>query len=61
MEQKNVHISNVQYSLLGLWADNPWAYIHDPVARPEEYFDKCFSIIENATRNLAKALEEKPK
>ncbi|KZY99490.1 hypothetical protein A3744_30410 [Oleiphilus sp. HI0073] len=61
IEQNNRKVSKVQYSLLGLWAENPWAYIHDPVARPEEYFDKCFSIIENATRNLAKALEATPK
>jgi protein-tyrosine-phosphatase/peptidoglycan/xylan/chitin deacetylase (PgdA/CDA1 family) len=61
MEKQSAHVAYVQYSLLGLWADNPWAYIHDPVARPKEYFDKCFSIIENATRNLAKALEAKPK
>lgn len=57
IKQKNQDICGVQYSLLGLWADNNWAYIHDPVARPEEYFDKCFSMIENAALNLAKALE----
>jgi hypothetical protein len=50
-------MNGIQYTLLGLWSDKKWAYIHDPVARPEEYFDKCFNIIQNATQNLAGKLQ----
>ncbi|KZZ09844.1 hypothetical protein A3750_08460 [Oleiphilus sp. HI0079] len=57
IEQNSRQVSKVQYSLLGLWADKPWAYIHDPVARPEEYFDKCFTLIKQATKNLASTLK----
>lgn len=49
-------LTNIQYTVLGVWAEQPWAYIHDPVARPEEYSNKCFSMIQSATQNLAKKL-----
>jgi len=62
IEQIREHTStlkNIQYTVLGVWAAQPWAYIHDPVVRPEEYFNKCFNMIKQAAINLARKLEKK--
>jgi protein-tyrosine-phosphatase/peptidoglycan/xylan/chitin deacetylase (PgdA/CDA1 family) len=56
MKQKIDDDNSIQHTLLGLWSRKPWAYIHDPVARPEKYIDKCFTIIEAASRELARTL-----
>ena len=56
MKQKIDTDKNVQHTLLGLWAEKPWAYIHDPIARPEKYIEKCFTIIDEASQGLARAL-----
>ena len=33
-------------SLLGIWANPLRPYVHDPYGRSDEYFQKCFSIID---------------
>jgi peptidoglycan/xylan/chitin deacetylase (PgdA/CDA1 family)/protein-tyrosine-phosphatase len=48
----------IQFTLAGLWtlSHRPYSYIHDPVARPEIYFDRCFKIIQSAAESLASKL-----
>ena len=37
-----------QVGLLGLFASTPFPYLHDPYGLSAEYFDRCFSRIEDA-------------
>jgi len=44
---------NCQFTLAGLWCRTKIAYMHDPVARPAQYFDRCFSAIQESANALA--------
>ena len=48
----------IQFTLAGLWATTHrrYPYIHDPVARPEKYLNRCFNIIQSAAISLASKL-----
>lgn len=43
-----------QCTLLGLWGEKKYPYIHDPFGSSEEYFDNCFNVIEEAVSGLVK-------
>jgi protein-tyrosine phosphatase len=43
----------VQLTLLGLWADPPRVYLHDPLGKQDAYFRECFGIIDGAVRRIA--------
>lgn len=46
------HKGECNITLLGLWGDPRLPYIHDPYGLSAEYFDVCFSYIENALANI---------
>jgi len=48
-------------TLLGLWSDNPLAYIHDPYNTNSAYFDKCENDVIERTRRLLQNLPNGPK
>ena len=50
----------VQVSLLGLWASQPRAHIHDPHRLNAEYFQTCFSVITASLQGLAVRLRDAP-
>lgn len=45
-----------QVTLLGLWAATPRAHIEDPYGLSEEYFDRCFALIDSAIDGIAARL-----
>jgi protein-tyrosine-phosphatase/peptidoglycan/xylan/chitin deacetylase (PgdA/CDA1 family) len=42
----------VQITILGIWAEHPRCYIHDPYSQADMYFQECFRCIEESVRNL---------
>lgn len=46
----------VQRSLLGLWASPARPHLHDPHTLSPDYFDTCFSVIQDAVDRLAPAI-----
>lgn len=44
--------TSAQITLLGLWAESPRPYLHDPYGQPDPYFQECFRIIDESVRRL---------
>ena len=44
--------ATAQITLLGLWAENPRPYLHDPYGQADPYFQECFRIIDESVRRL---------
>ena len=47
--------ANTGIVLLGFWTSPLRIHIHDPFELEENYFDRCFSVIDNSIENLAKS------
>lgn len=45
-----------QVTLLGLWSRPRRPYIQDPYGRSDEYFQRCFALIDSGIRDLARTL-----
>jgi protein-tyrosine phosphatase len=45
------------YTLLGLWTHPILPHIHDPYGASSEYFERCFSYIQDSVNELAKKLK----
>lgn len=45
-------LCDAQVTLLGLWSKKKSPYIHDPYGRSNDYFQKCFSIIDSGVNEL---------
>ncbi len=43
----------VQFTLAGLWLENPVAYLHDPYSANNCFFNLCESLVEQSARVLA--------
>jgi protein-tyrosine phosphatase len=56
--QRVIHRNDVQITLLGLWSRKPRPHIEDPYGLSAEYFNTCFSIIDDAIQNIAILLKE---
>ncbi len=50
--------TDVQVTLLGLWNREPRPHIEDPYGLSAEYFETCFSIIDDAIQNIVSCLQE---
>jgi protein-tyrosine-phosphatase/peptidoglycan/xylan/chitin deacetylase (PgdA/CDA1 family) len=45
-----------QITILGIWAEHPRLYIHDPYSQADIYFYECFRCIEESVNNLHKRI-----
>lgn len=48
--------NGAQVTLLGLWSRPRRPYIQDPYGRSDEYFQRCFALIDSGIRDLAQTL-----
>ena len=47
--------AGVPIGLLGVWADSPRAYLHDPYSASDEYMGLCATLIASAVRRIGRS------
>ncbi|WP_035476650.1 low molecular weight phosphatase family protein [Aliagarivorans taiwanensis] len=56
LTRTKAQLPNSEVALLGLWCKPSVAYLHDPYAASEAFFERCLSAIEDATTHLVESI-----